>query len=184
MVLGSQSLLLLLGTSVLGNNIVEKSVATSSNRQGKVFSLFNVVQFKNEPCPTSSNIGSGNGGTRNGTCYTSNECSAKGGIVAGNCAAGFGVCCLFVLSDGGSTSQNCSYLRNPNYPSALVANDATGFQYTIHKCSCNVCYLRLDFISFTIQGLADTLELMGGMCLDSLQVEASSSEPIPEICGH
>ena len=46
-----------------------------------VFSLFNVVTFKNDGC-SSSDSG------RNGTCYTSTECQDKGGRALGNCAAG------------------------------------------------------------------------------------------------
>ena len=33
----------------------------------------------------------------------------------------FGVCCVFVYETSGSTiSQNCSYIRNPNYPDAYT----------------------------------------------------------------
>ncbi|TRY67160.1 hypothetical protein TCAL_15822 [Tigriopus californicus] len=31
--------------------------------------------------------------------------------------------------------------------------------------------------------MADSEEIMGGMCVDSLKVTSSSNEPIPEICG-
>lgn len=37
----------------------------------------------------------------------------------------------------------------------------------------DVCYLRLDFLTFSILGLADSSEVMGGMCLDSLKVTVS-----------
>ena len=33
--------------------------------------------------------------TTHGTCLTQSECAAKSGQVDGNCAAGFGVCCIF-----------------------------------------------------------------------------------------
>ena len=46
-----------------------------------VFSLFSVVQFKNDPCPSSQ-------AGRNGTCFTSSECESKGGSSQGGCAAG------------------------------------------------------------------------------------------------
>ena len=48
--------------------------------------LFNVVQFENAVCNTTT---PGN----QGVCYTSSECSNMGGRVAGVCAQGFGVCC-------------------------------------------------------------------------------------------
>ena len=45
----------------------------------------------------------------------------------------FGVCCVFVYEASGSTiSQNCSYIRNPNYPNAYT--DTTSLQYNIVKC--------------------------------------------------
>ena len=44
---------------------------------------------------------------------TQTECSNNGGSVDGNCAAGFGVCCMFVASCGTTTavSHNCTYLQ-------------------------------------------------------------------------
>ena len=47
--------------------------------------FFFIDSFPNDPC-----VGSG---SRNGTCYTSDECSTRGGSAAGTCANGFGVCC-------------------------------------------------------------------------------------------
>ena len=46
----------------------------------------------------------------------------------------FGVCCIFLVSATGSTiSQNCSYIRNPGYPSAYTSTSSVS--YTINKCS-------------------------------------------------
>ena len=47
------------------------------------------TRFNNGRC-------TGNNGN-NGTCYTSVECSEKGGAAAGSCAAGYGVCCTCKL---------------------------------------------------------------------------------------
>ncbi len=43
-------------------------------------------RFSNSACAGS--------GARNGTCYTEAECTQRGGVDAGSCAAGFGVCCV------------------------------------------------------------------------------------------
>eukprot|EP00095_Tigriopus_kingsejongensis_P007391 snap_masked-scaffold112_size353035-processed-gene-0.4 protein:Tk07391 transcript:snap_masked-scaffold112_size353035-processed-gene-0.4-mRNA-1 annotation:"hypothetical protein" len=51
----------------------------------------------------------GNGGARNGTCYTQNECMAKGGTVAGNCAAGPRVESLFQRY-AGKTRVNMAFI--------------------------------------------------------------------------
>merc|ERR1712018_1101276 len=112
----------------------------NEQRDGKVFSLFSIVTFPNSGCSSQSTTGNK---ARNGTCFTSTECSDKGGTVSGNCAAGFGVCCLFITSTSGATvSQNCSYIQNPNFPSAYASETAISF--TVTKCSSDVCALRLD----------------------------------------
>ena len=75
-------------------------------RSDKALSVFNVVTFPNSVCAATSGY--------NGTCYTSSECTSKGGSADGNCAAGFGVCCLITTSTCSSTiSTNTTYIRNP-----------------------------------------------------------------------
>jgi len=161
-----------------------------NQREGKLFSLFSIVQFKNEACTSSqtlSNTASGSQNVaRNGTCYSSTECRDKSGQAAGGCAAGFGVCCVFVYEASGSTiSQNCSYIRNPNYPNAYT--DTTSLQYNIVKCDPSVCHLRLDFESFDINGLTDSVEYENAMavitCTDRFTITSSADPGLPEICG-
>merc|ERR1712223_358889 len=55
--------------------------APEEARDGKAFPIFNIVKFANDVCEGSS---------RNGTCYTSEECSQLGGTDDGTCADGFG----------------------------------------------------------------------------------------------
>ncbi len=95
---------------------------------------------------------------RNGTCFTTTECDDKNGKAEGNCAAGFGVCCVFVVAsaNGGDINQNCSYaqvkkslfleenevssifhifthlFQNENYPTGTTT--AGTYAYTINKC--------------------------------------------------
>lgn len=51
-----------------------------------MFSVFQIVKFNNDACNAID-------GTL-GTCYTASECTANGGEERGNCASGFGVCCV------------------------------------------------------------------------------------------
>ena len=45
----------------------------------------------------------------------------------------FGVCCVFMTSTcGASVSQNCSYIKNPGYPSAFTSTSSCS--YSINKC--------------------------------------------------
>ena len=51
-----------------------------------VLGLFNVIQFANTGCNGTDD--------QRGVCYTSSECTSRGGRSSGSCAAGFGVCCV------------------------------------------------------------------------------------------
>merc|ERR1719153_1311780 len=112
MVGGLVRLLIVVGvlSGSLGENITE-----GTDREGRVFSLFSIVQFPNQVCTSASST------TTYGTCYTSTECTAAGGTADGNCAAGFGVCCIIATSTCSSTiTTNTSYVRNPGYPSTIT----------------------------------------------------------------
>ena len=73
----------------------------AENRTAKVLSVFNVISFPNDVCYAESGL--------NGTCFTSSECASKGGSASGACASSFGVCCVFSLSCGGTSSANNTY---------------------------------------------------------------------------
>merc|ERR1712062_704419 len=88
-------------------------------RNEKNLAIFNVVKFKNEPCYSTSETM--NNGNRNGTCFTSTECEEKNGRAEGNCASGFGICCVFTKETcGEKVNQNSTYIRNEDYPTAVT----------------------------------------------------------------
>lgn len=150
-------------------------ISPESLRDKKLFSLFSIVTFPNGGCASQD-------AARNGTCFTSSECQSKGGSTSGNCASGFGVCCLFIVTDTSTTiNQNCTYIQNPSFPS--VYSSETALAYTINKCSCDVCSVRLDFETFTTAGPALTTEVTGGVCVDSFVVSGTSGLSSPVICG-
>merc|ERR1712050_19921 len=170
-----QFFLLIISISVVNAEI-------ENEREGEVFSLFNVVQFKNSPCVSSSTLASGSTSNRNGTCFTSSECSDKGGSARGSCASGFGVCCVFTVSATSTTiNNNDTYIQNPGFPTAY--GETNSLSYTIQKCSEDICWLRLDFEQFTTQGPADTVETNGGACVDTFTVTSNSGQTVPPICG-
>ena len=86
-------------------------------------SLFSIVNFPNDPCTSASDT------TMTGTCLTSSECSDQGGTRDGNCAAGFGVCCMFTFTCGSSVSvnRNCSYIQNTEYPANTPAGTTCSY---------------------------------------------------------
>lgn len=106
------------------------------NRDGKLLSVFNVVTFPNDPCEAD---------TKNGTCYTAEECSQKGGTNDGSCASGYGVCCTFALNCGGTSSENNTYFES-------TGSDSGSCTAKICPCNDNICQLRLDFETFVLTG--------------------------------
>jgi len=194
--MGGRVLLLIFSLINLVSKCTSIEVEQQNNhREGKVFSLFNIVKFENDACQ--STLTTTTGANRNGTCFTSSECGDKSGTSKGSCAAGFGTCCVFILDDSTSktVSQNNTYVQNPAYPSVYA--DSTDLTYTVNKCNSEVCYLRIDFEEFTILGPSNSLEWddatvlfadaekSGGKCqLDTFDITAASGGgSFPQICG-
>ena len=145
--------------------------------------MFNVIKFPNDVCTGSNGL--------NGTCYTSEECAAKGGSSSGACASGFGVCCTFSLSCGASATENNTY---------FVQNTFTTWPGSASPCTykicplANVCRIRLDLTAFDIAkpidknpvggvATADTDAGIGKCQLESMTVTAPGMKSPPEICG-
>ncbi|XP_059088926.1 uncharacterized protein LOC131885021 isoform X3 [Tigriopus californicus] len=143
----SRSCLCVLGLVVclIGGAMSERRNITTS-RQKRLFSLFNIVTFENEACTTT---GAGN---LIGTCLTSTECADMRGSPSGNCAAGFGVCCLFDVAGDCSTeqtiSQNCTYIRNNGFPSADMTPSET-CTYNFNRIDNSACGTANDAITVT-----------------------------------
>jgi len=108
----------------------------ADERDPKLFNVFTVVRFPNDPCAGSS---------KNGTCYTEAECDNKGGKNSGSCAQGFGVCCVFVANCGASVAENCTYFESTGTESGQCSLE-------VCPCSTGICQIRLDFTSFVITG--------------------------------
>jgi hypothetical protein len=124
--------------------------SVGSKREKKLLPIFQVVRFPNDPCASTS-------ATKNGTCYTTEECSNKGGTSGGTCAEGFGVCCIFTLTCGSTGSENCTYFE---FTSAVAAGACRA---KICKCNTNICKLRLDFTSFVITGPSTSVTSVIGL---------------------
>jgi len=81
-----------------------------ADREGKLFSVFQIVQFNNDVCETIDG--------QFGTCFTAAECTSKGGQDAGPCASSFGVCCKAIVDPSCPTTIqiNNTYIVNPGFP--------------------------------------------------------------------
>merc|ERR1711923_33519 len=117
----------------LAENVANRT-EVDEGRGAKALSIFNVVTFPNSAC------GATNG--YNGTCYTSSECSSLGGTASGTCASSFGVCCVFSIACGGSSSANNSYAVISSYS---TSTDSAPCTYTFCPVNTDVCKLRIDF---------------------------------------
>lgn len=168
----------------------EEHVEQVGDRNSKL-SIFQVVKFANSECSG----GSGGSGARNGTCFTKAECTAVGGSSSGNCADGFGVCCIVTISTGQSASVNNSYLT-------LTSDITAGsHQYTVCPCSDDICRIKFDFIAFSLEGpfsgsgtkvgggaedtVAEAASYVNiGACgTDTFQIRTPSGRSSPLICG-
>lgn len=158
----------------------------SAAKTAKNIGIFNVVKFNNDPCDGDN--------SKNGTCYTEDECSNKGGKAEGSCAEGYGVCCVFSLGCGDSISENGTYFES----SASVVG-----QCNLRVCPCNenICQLRLDFMNFVIAGPSTVTTTVGSAtageavgdgedvidvsrCIDDqFSVTSPGNAAPPVICG-
>jgi len=147
----------------------EGELETGSEREKRLISLFSVVHFKNKECTATSGL--------TGTCYSSTECSDNGGSASGNCAAGFGVCCVVkIAACGGTITRNSTYIQNEDYPSTFTSTAAT-CTYTVNYCNTNICQLRLDFTNLV---LATT---SGAVSSNYLYVNGPTDQDPPYISG-
>ena len=73
--------------SIVMAGSIEEDVEAET-KKGKILNFFTVVRFPNSVCA---------GDTLNGTCYSAEECSSRGGVQSGTCAGGYGVCCTCKL---------------------------------------------------------------------------------------
>lgn len=145
---------------------------SASRRDGKLFPIFQVVKFKNSAC-------SGGSG-KNGTCYTAAECSSRGGSTSGDCASGYGVCCIFSGGCGSTFSENCTYFESA---SNVAAGDC---RFKICKASSSIAQIRLDFQTFVITGpstdsVSGSLATAGVVTGAGKSVSATASQCVTDL---
>merc|ERR1711976_11293 len=163
-----------ISSAEMSENALRTTNATEATRDKRQFSLFTIVTFPNDQCTASS--GSSTGASK-GTCLSSTECNSKSGTVDGNCASGFGVCCVFKISScSGTVTENCTYIQNPGYTSSYTTSGSCSFSVT--PLNSDICQMRLDFDTFTTTIATD------GVCTDSFIVTSpGTANSLPTLCG-
>ena len=118
-------ILILLGLLQLVHLSSQSSEQSEDERAGKSLSVFNVVKFPNSVCGATNGF--------NGTCYTTSECTTLGGTASGTCASSFGVCCVFSIGCGSSTSANNSYAIISSYSTSTDADPCLGRSPSLNR---------------------------------------------------
>jgi len=146
------------------------------------FSLFSVISFENNDCTVQGDD------TMKGTCHTAEECTEFGGISRGNCASGFGTCCVFFARTcGQSVIRNSTYLVNPDHPGTNPELGVTcEYDVNTEAFPDTICQIRLDFD--TVQTVAPILAIDGangiGSCTsDTIAFTSPSGKNPPTYCG-
>jgi len=170
-------------------------------RDSKQWGLFTVLSFPNSQCTSTINTGSN---PNLGLCYTKEECREQGGSQQGNCAMGFGVCCVFQQTGCDLTvNRNCTYAMSTGYPTDYqVAASVTQTEectINVNKVKSDVCQIRLDLIDFVLLspgngaqpadaavGGRDNPPITGaGRCdrRDSMTIQGPTARNPPIVCG-
>merc|ERR1711997_1443273 len=125
------------------------SASAAAVPKGRVLGLFSVVTFPNDECTTISTP------AMSGICVTAEECSNSGDTIAvasGNCASGFGVCCMRRIVAPGSITQDLTHIQNADFPGAETALNGAVAPAVINRAvnimgGANICAIKLDFIT-------------------------------------
>merc|ERR1712227_416118 len=168
------------------------SVATAlPARDKKAFSLFSVVTFPNAECTTDTTP------AMTGICVTAEECSNDGDVIAqaqGNCASGFGVCCMRRVegNPNAAITSGLTYVQSPGFPQAVAALNPTVAGQAVAAVQRdfnimggpNVCQIRFDFITASVTAPGGT----GTCATDSISIttptRTASQTGVTALCGN
>jgi len=156
----------------------------ADEKDQRSLALFNVVNFQNTDCQAVAN----NAATGNtGKCFTSSECTSMGGVAQGNCAAGFGVCCVVTIAAcGGTVTRNNTYVANAGFSTTsttgVTVTATTACTYTVNYVNTDICQLRLDFQALTLPVIAGDGDVANA-ATDTLTVNGPTTPDPPVITG-
>jgi len=121
------------------------TIILGSEAKGRFFSLFNIVKFDNAPCTPEDGTDE-----PQGVCYSEDDCNNRNSKYGGNCAAGFGKCCIVKeWEDGKRVNEPISYFQNEDFPSSTKPEADTRV-FTVSVTDPDVCQVRIDFDEFDL----------------------------------
>merc|ERR1712172_372254 len=160
------------------------SASAAAVPKGRVLGLFSVVTFPNGECTTISTP------AMSGICVTAEECANGGDTIAvasGNCASGFGVCCMRRIVAPGSITQDLTHIQNADFPGSETALNGDPAPAIIPRAvnimgGANICAIKLEFINVVLNAPN------GGVCADEITVTTPARNPgagfgIEALCG-
>merc|ERR1711962_317403 len=158
----------------------QKNVDKDGRQLLPTLGLFSVVNFRNDECPgVVGNVATG----LLGTCVSADECSSANGIKQGNCAAGFGVCCIYRTTACTATiTRNGTYVANPAFPAA-EANTAVLNCVTTVDVSAEICQLKLTFGDATVLTPGAGGDVTAGAGRSNLAAEWGADNNPPRVSG-
>lgn len=116
-------------------------------------------------------------GRRTGVCLNAYECKIQQGVSQGQCALGFGVCCVFTATCGGEAFNNITHFVSPHFPG--LSHGSKSCQFTVKKISPQISQLRFDFVHFNLaQPNRKT-----GICETDVMVIKSEESTEFRLCG-
>ncbi|XP_055685628.1 uncharacterized protein LOC129791461 [Lutzomyia longipalpis] len=123
---------------------VTKSIGRTS--KAAFWRQFTVLGFLSPPVNDECLSGDGR---RSGICLNVYECRLQGGTSNGECALGFGVCCVFIATCDQEVFNNITYIVSPSFPASL-ARDVKSCKLKIKMIDEDISQLRFDFIHFQL----------------------------------
>jgi len=148
----------------------------SEDKDERSLSLFTVVNFENTDCDTTDG--------QKGKCYNTEECTAKGGTTSGNCASGFGVCCVVTLAAcGGDVTHNSTYVANEGFTTTSTTGVTTAVtcEYKVKYLNTDICQLRLEFQTFELKVAGEGN--LANAATDTFAATSPSGSSPPRITG-
>jgi len=173
--------MLLRAITFLGLLHYSLSAKLSSSANDRQLSFLNVIQFPDDECTTDNN--------KKGTCLTAETCTERSGTSSGDCASGYGICCLIELACGDSSSSNITYM------SQASNNPERSCQYAICKSKETICRIKFDLETFVIhppeEGEAGSTARsttnygsIGHCENDGFSIASPGNKGSPIICGY
>ncbi|XP_047522014.1 uncharacterized protein LOC125060930 isoform X2 [Pieris napi] len=117
-----------------------KKFKTEIPRDSRFLDIFEVIEFDHVPCTSSNGL--------EGLCLHEYDCQKSGGTNMGECADGYGTCCIVQFTCESRSASPKGWFTNREFP--LPTLDRLSCTITLEKAWPEVKQLRLDFLTFEL----------------------------------